>query len=355
MSNARKRGAVAVVVCVSLVVILGFASLAIDIGFIYAVKAHLQKSADASALAGAGVMFGPDGLDEYAIYSTAQEYVDLNESNPPVVEITIGEFIDGEFYESYSPETVNAVKVTVKRKEKLFFAPILGISETTISATAIAARTWLSSTCGIPVSLRTPGFGPVDYDVADANPGKDGPSYPSNGYRFQIGEPVLVFAFGKGPRPPVHLVLDLPQFMGVSETNKILGDKWDGDCGMLKIGDLVPVWNNGTGDGNFGEKLYDRLQDEDLSNDYIVIPIVETTINSHNYRGKLTGEVEIVDFVGVRLDEVVEEQVIDPRDPDKFLTIELLMGTVVPMNSHGQINENPSGYSYTVSSLRLVK
>lgn len=49
-----EQGAVAVVVAVTLVVVLGFAALAIDVGAIYAEKAQLQNGADATALAIAG-------------------------------------------------------------------------------------------------------------------------------------------------------------------------------------------------------------------------------------------------------------------------------------------------------------
>jgi len=353
--GTRRHGAAAVIVCMLLVTLIGFASLAIDVGLLYSTKAHLQKCVDAAALAGAGVMFGPDGLDENAVYTTAQRYLDLNDSNSPEVEITIGEFASGEFSESYSVDTANAVRVSVRRTESLFFAPIFGISESSVGATAIASRQWLSSTCGVPVALRTPFFGPVDYDVSAANPGKDGPSFPSNNNHFVVGEEVVVFAFGKGPRPPVHLVLDLPEFNGVAETNKILGDKSSYGCGQLEVGDEIPVWNNGTGDGNFGQKLMDRLQDSDPSNDYIVVPVVEKLIDSHDEKGKLTGNIKIVDFAGIKLTGVVKTNVTNPKDPSKLLTIELLMGNIFAMDSHGEINDNPGGYSYSVSSLRLVK
>jgi hypothetical protein len=53
-SEDREQGAVAVLVALSLVVLLGFSALAVDVGAMYAEKAQLQNGADATALAIAG-------------------------------------------------------------------------------------------------------------------------------------------------------------------------------------------------------------------------------------------------------------------------------------------------------------
>lgn len=52
--DSRERGAAAVLVAFSMVVLLGFAALAVDVGAVYAEKAQLQNGADATALAIAG-------------------------------------------------------------------------------------------------------------------------------------------------------------------------------------------------------------------------------------------------------------------------------------------------------------
>ncbi|QOI62580.1 Tad domain-containing protein [Arthrobacter sp. TES] len=51
VNENRERGAVAVIVAGAMVVLLGFAALAVDVGSIYAEKAQLQNGADAAALA----------------------------------------------------------------------------------------------------------------------------------------------------------------------------------------------------------------------------------------------------------------------------------------------------------------
>ena len=50
----KERGAAAVLVAFSMVVLLGFAALAVDVGAMYAEKTQLQNGADATALAIAG-------------------------------------------------------------------------------------------------------------------------------------------------------------------------------------------------------------------------------------------------------------------------------------------------------------
>ncbi|MGO4235799.1 pilus assembly protein TadG-related protein [Pseudarthrobacter sp. YAF2] len=51
MKKESERGAVAVMVALLLVVLLGFGALALDVGMLYAQKAQLQNGADAAALA----------------------------------------------------------------------------------------------------------------------------------------------------------------------------------------------------------------------------------------------------------------------------------------------------------------
>src|SRR3990172_12479359 len=52
-SNQKQRGFVAVVVAASLVALLGFVALAVDMGVLYSARTSSQRVADAAALAGA--------------------------------------------------------------------------------------------------------------------------------------------------------------------------------------------------------------------------------------------------------------------------------------------------------------
>src|SRR6185369_13539853 len=57
MSRAKQRGSVAVITAVSLVSLLRFAALAIDIGNLLVARNELQNAADAAALAGAPCLY----------------------------------------------------------------------------------------------------------------------------------------------------------------------------------------------------------------------------------------------------------------------------------------------------------
>ncbi|MCE5264195.1 MAG: pilus assembly protein TadG-related protein, partial [Deltaproteobacteria bacterium] len=53
----RQSGAAAILVAFLMIVFLGIAALALDIGYLYVVRTELQNAADASALAGAGRLY----------------------------------------------------------------------------------------------------------------------------------------------------------------------------------------------------------------------------------------------------------------------------------------------------------
>jgi len=167
--STRKRGAVAVFTVVMLVVLLGFASLTLDVGVLYNTRADLQNAADAAALAGATfyasdtmtkVRMGLDGsgaLSEVVgmVEQRARGVSYLNRSfgaSGTVVEagdITTG-WIDIESSTSPidpapAPAKYNAVEVVVHRSNKgangpvqFLFAPIFGRHTGEVSASAVA-------------------------------------------------------------------------------------------------------------------------------------------------------------------------------------------------------------------------
>ncbi|WP_336649825.1 pilus assembly protein TadG-related protein [Kocuria rosea] len=131
-----ERGAVAVLTALCLVVLLGFAAIAIDVGRMYEERAQLQSGADAAALAiaqqcGAGGVCTPEGAT-----SMAQQYAASNAR-------------DGVAHADVPAIVSNTVKVTTRTKEAsgagtlaLSFAPVLGIADPKVAATATA--TWIT-------------------------------------------------------------------------------------------------------------------------------------------------------------------------------------------------------------------
>lgn len=131
----ERRGAIAVLACIMMVVLIGFFALAVDVGNICLHKGEAQNAADAGALAGAGTLFtNPEALEtevySYPYVENARYYATeftrdnkvaqygppnkrhpLREKmDPSNVSVTIGQW-DGEVVtpDEWSP---NAVQVT---------------------------------------------------------------------------------------------------------------------------------------------------------------------------------------------------------------------------------------------------
>ncbi len=137
----KRRGVVAVFVMASLVLLIGFAALTLDVGYVYNVRADLQHAADAAVLA--GVRSLPDEAEARRV---AREYADLNVSGVVKdLDVVLGnwDWTGAVFTANGAP--VNAVHVLGHRSTRnenpvhLFFAPFLGVPQTNVSASATAA------------------------------------------------------------------------------------------------------------------------------------------------------------------------------------------------------------------------
>lgn len=342
LQPSRRRAGVVVLTAVTIPILLGFAALAVDIGVAINVRTELQRTADSSALAGVQELFVlGDESDAVRARESASQYAQFNPvlddravSFDPATEIEIGQARlndEGTGY-VFTPDAVppDAVRVTVHHELDFVFAQMLGFVASDITASAVAMLSQPSTADIVPAALRAPGFGPVDPDIAEANPGKDGPSEPDNGEFFEIGEEVTLFTFGNGPRSPVHLVLDI-ESNGVSDIDNVL--EGEDPPYTMTIGEEFDVWGEGTGNGGFGGKLENRLEDSDPSNNTIIVPIVATLDDTRNDDGELVGPVSVVDFVAVTLTEVREVEIPKPNDPDSTMTIRILVGVIVRINA----------------------
>lgn len=134
-SNPNERGASTLIVAFSLVVLLGFTALVIDVGAMYAEKAQLQNGADATALAIAGEC--AEGTDCPTAMGDANNRLaddnandassglfSVTQPNPTTVRVETNAQAGGSAADSFS----------------LFFARIFGAESTIIHA--VAAASW---------------------------------------------------------------------------------------------------------------------------------------------------------------------------------------------------------------------
>ena len=189
-----QRGATAVIVAIMLVVLIGFAAFAVDIGYLYATKNELQNIADAAALAGAGELghiygdltgsaqsYVMDTNDKIAVRDAAKSVVEEGRNiagwhNIDIfdVDILINKWDPAVgVFSSNIYEQPTAVRVIARREGAntavaTFFARILGILEVPVGADATAALTapCVIAELELPIGLsETPFPDPWDPDI----------------------------------------------------------------------------------------------------------------------------------------------------------------------------------------------
>ena len=133
--NTKKSeaGSIPVLVALSLIVLFGFTSLAVDFGMLASCRQSMQNAADASALAAAGDLTCGSG----SILSTAGTYAAINGFNPTDADISLDVSV-----------ARNSVTVTLQREMKMGFSSVLtGVRTRTVSASATAEATSIFGGC----------------------------------------------------------------------------------------------------------------------------------------------------------------------------------------------------------------
>ena len=187
-------GVVAIVVALCMVVLLGFTALVLDSGYLFLERTQLQKAADAAALAGAFDIWPGNGTNNSIAANSATDaakFATLNGANPTTVVSSAASCAPvgstcwvgstgGQAATVYDPG--DAWQVTIARSVPLVFAPILGIPSSTVTVTAVALNSPLSScdaACILPYAIWG-GNNPID------NPGS--PFYSDDANRWCAGE-----------------------------------------------------------------------------------------------------------------------------------------------------------------------
>lgn len=346
----QRPGALLLLAAFMLIFIFGFTAFAIDLGYIALTKGRLQSTSDAASL-GAVMELSDSSLEPVernqlarivALDLAKKNYV-YDANSLAAGDIEVGRWDAGVFASGLEP--ANAVRITTRRAASngnslpLFFARVIGTSAANVTATstAILSDSFVET---VPMALRVSGFGPVDQDVSAKNPGKDGPSEPASGGRFQKNDQVDIGLYGKGKKPAVHLTLDTTE--EGHNTQAVL--RGDADPVPMNIDDEYYVLNSGTGSNSFNVHLAKRL-------DYgwndprrtFYVPVVDILPNSRASDGELTGKVVVVAFVKVHLDGIVEFETPDPNNSKKTISNEALRCTVLEDQYDDEVSAGSSG------------
>jgi Flp pilus assembly protein TadG len=160
----KNSGLAVVYLAILLVVLIAFAGLAVDLGYMYVTKTQLQNASDAAALAGAAKLnsIGTGAADQNDLVQTAaraeatafaadnqaagtQVVIENDDSNTlgNDNDIAVGNWNGTVFQDNTTP--VNAIKVRARRTEEapggkvsLFFARVLGWNTMGAAAEAVA-------------------------------------------------------------------------------------------------------------------------------------------------------------------------------------------------------------------------
>jgi len=141
-SARRRRGIIAVFSAVLMVVMMAMVAFSVDIGYIASVQTDLQRSVDAGALAGAGVLVNGSQIAQ----QTVLNYIQMNKVGADPVaagDVVIETGTWNETTRAFAPAaegtTPSAIRVRAQRNgQGLFFAPAIGSDSFNASAEAIA-------------------------------------------------------------------------------------------------------------------------------------------------------------------------------------------------------------------------
>ncbi|QYY30849.1 Tad domain-containing protein [Cupriavidus pinatubonensis] len=171
--HARQKGAVAIIMGLLIVVLVGFLGLALDLGKLYVAKSELQNSADSCALAAARDLTGAtplvvseaagitSGSRNMALFQ--REQVELvASSSVKYTDSLANPFLDKDAV-TYPLNTIKYVRCEVSRTGIAhWFAQVLNalpgtnIGPSTVAAYAVATTTSAQTTCAIPVFVCRP-------------------------------------------------------------------------------------------------------------------------------------------------------------------------------------------------------
>ena len=122
---SQEGGYVAVMTALLLIVLMGLAAFAVDVGRLYVVGQQEQNAADAAALAGVTSLPG----NVVGAVTAAKKFSKINGFQDGVAATTVTAAQEGK---------ATRLRVTVRRTVDNIFGPLLGVRQSTVSRTAVA-------------------------------------------------------------------------------------------------------------------------------------------------------------------------------------------------------------------------
>jgi Flp pilus assembly protein TadG len=276
---ADESGSVAALAAVAMVVFLGLAALALDIGRIVSVKGELQKAADAGALAGAR---GLNLVSPYPNWATGTAKATETVTNNRVYDQQLQNctvqagYWDLTWNASTAPANLKstgsvpgatdiaAVKVTVSKSAgnnsgplTMLFAGIFGISTESLSAYAVAAMVPDLAVSTVPAGDAFPMATPVSFVQQMWNSNADSASFRiGSSYHDPTGGQWTSFLTDANDVPTIRQLID------------------SGNPGPLAIGDEIWI-QPGTKTSIYSEAAT-------RTGDTVLLPIVSDSFNTHD-------------------------------------------------------------------------
>lgn len=131
-AEGNQRGAVLPLMAILLVVLMGAAAMAVDLGWLYWQSIEIQHGADAAALA--GVVYEPDlrtqAKSEAVAAAKENGYDDANTGTT----VTVIDFVD----DDTAVVNDSMLRVTIQHEVNTFFLKVFGLSDINIARSAVA-------------------------------------------------------------------------------------------------------------------------------------------------------------------------------------------------------------------------
>jgi len=130
--RSGERGAVLPLMAILLVVLIGAAAMAVDLGWLYWQSIEIQHGADAAALS--GVIYEPDLRTEAHTEALAAAAVNGYDDGAPGTTVTVSDFVD----DPTAVENSSQLRVTIAHQVDTFFMKIFGLNDVDIARSAVA-------------------------------------------------------------------------------------------------------------------------------------------------------------------------------------------------------------------------